>query len=249
MHPARYISAVALLLTTWPALAQAPPKAPPVKPYKAVALVPPNPVTDATFEAMRKQLADVATRKDRAALSKLVVGQGFFWDRENGNGADARKPGLDNLAAALGLNNKDGVGWDLLATFADDPTASASPDHKAALCSPADPAFNAKDLDDLTDATGTDLSEWGYPVVDGVELRAAGQPNAPVVDKLGLYFVHVLPDAITGSPTFLHVALPNGKTGYVSIDAIAPMGNDQICYVKDGGNWKIGGYVGGGEPQ
>jgi hypothetical protein len=30
---------------------------------------------------------------------------------------------------------------------------------------------------------------------------------------------------------------------------IAPVGNDQICYVKDAGNWKIGGYIGGGDPQ
>ena len=37
--------------------------------------------------------------------------------------------------------------------------------------------------------------------------------------------------------------------GIVSIDVIAPFGNDQICYVKDGGSWKIGGYIGGGEPQ
>ena len=43
--------------------------------------------------------------------------------------------------------------------------------------------------------------------------------------------------------------MPSGKTGYVSIDAIAPMGNDQLCYVNEGGSWKIGGYIGGGEPQ
>jgi hypothetical protein len=249
MRPVRFIPVVALLLATLPALAQAPPKTPPIKPYKTVMLVPPSPVTDPAFEAMRKQLADVSERKNHAALTRLVVGQGFFWDRENGNGADARKSGVDNLAAVLGLENKEGVGWDLLATFADDPTASPSPDHKGALCSPADPAFNAKDLDDLTDATDTDLSEWGYPVVDGVEVRSAGQANALVIDKLGLYFVRVLPDAMSASPTFIHVVMPSGKTGYVSIDAIAPMGNDQICYVKEGGAWKIGGYIGGGEPQ
>ena len=44
-------------------------------------------------------------------------------------------------------------------------------------------------------------------------------------------------------------ASPAGKTGYVSVDSIAPIGNDQICYVKDGSGWKIGGYIGGGDAQ
>ena len=44
-------------------------------------------------------------------------------------------------------------------------------------------------------------------------------------------------------------AAVSGKTGYVSIDSIAPIGNDQLCYVMDGGAWKIGGYIGGDEPQ
>jgi len=33
------------------------------------------------------------------------------------------------------------------------------------------------------------------------------------------------------------------------VDSIAPIGNDQICYVKDAGGWKIGGYIGGGDSQ
>ena len=58
---------------------QAPPKAAPVKPYKPLAVTPPGPYTDPGFAAFRKQLGDVAQHKDRAALAKLVVAQGFFW--------------------------------------------------------------------------------------------------------------------------------------------------------------------------
>ena len=47
----------------------------------------------------------------------------------------------------------------------------------------------------------------------------------------------------------LRIVTPAGKAGYVSVDSIAPLGNDQLCYVKDGGGWKIAGYIGGGEPQ
>ncbi len=55
--------------------------------------------------------------------------------------------------------------------------------------------------------------------------------------------------AHTGSAPYLRIVTPSGKAGFVSADAVAPIGNDQICYVKDGGAWKIGGYIGSGEPQ
>jgi len=63
---------------------------PPAKagPYKAVSVTPPQAISDAAFEAFRKQMNEAAQRKDRGALAKLVVGQGFFWLRENGDRAD-----------------------------------------------------------------------------------------------------------------------------------------------------------------
>lgn len=96
-------------------------------PYKPVAVTAPQAPNDAALEALRKQLGEVAQHKDRAALTKLVVGQGFFWIGEKGDRADKRKSGIDNLAAALGLKNKDGAGWDMLASFADDPTGAPLP--------------------------------------------------------------------------------------------------------------------------
>ena len=245
MHPVRCLLVAAFALAALPAAAQNQPP----KPYKPVAITLPKPMSDPAFEALRKQIAEAVEHKDRAALSKLVVSLGFFWDRENGNNADKRKSGIDNLAAALGLDNKGGAGWDMLATFAEDPTASPSPDHKGTMCSPADPGYNSKELNALIETTNTDPSDWGYPVSAGVEVRSAGENGAPVIDKLGLYFVRVLPDSVSASPSYIHVVMPSGKAGYVSIDAIAPMGNDQICYVAERGGWKIGGYIGSGEPQ
>ena len=78
-------------------------------------------------------MSEAAQHKDRAGLAKLVIGGGFFWLRENGDRADKRKSGVDNLAGALGLNNKDGAGWDMLAGFADDPTGSPCPSTKTRL--------------------------------------------------------------------------------------------------------------------
>jgi hypothetical protein len=229
--------------------AQAAPQAAPAKPYKPVAVTLPKPMADTGLEDLRKQIGAAAEKKDRAALAGLVVAKGFFWERENGDGADKTKSGVDNLSAALGLANKDGAGWDMLAGYAEEPTAAPSPQHKGAVCAPADPTFDGPAFDALLKATQTDVGEWGYPVSANIEVHATAQANAPVIDKLALAFVRVMPEASTNAPSYLRIVTPAGKVGFVSIDSIVPIGNDQICYVKEGGVWKIGGYIGGGDGQ
>src|SRR5262249_25760209 len=121
----------------------------PPSPYQPVAISAPAPVSDPTFEAFRKQIADIAQRKDRNALAKLIVAQGFFWDGEKGDKADKRRPGIDNLAKALNLAAKDGSGWETLAGYAMDPTGS-SPQHRTNVtCAPGDPVFDGKALEAL----------------------------------------------------------------------------------------------------
>jgi hypothetical protein len=252
MHATRLIIFFAALLVTGASAAAAPnqPQPPaPAKPYKPVTITRPTPITEESFEILRQQLVTAAKRKNRADLARLVVAQGFFWDRDKGNAADKRKSGVDNLAAALGLAKNDGAGWDLLANFADDPTASPSADHAGAICAPADPAFNGQEFDALLKATQTDANDWGYPVSAGLDVHATPQANAPVIDKLALNFVRVMPEATAAAPSYLRIVTPAGKIGFVTADSIAPLGNDQICYVKDGGGWKVGGYIGSGDQQ
>jgi hypothetical protein len=139
----------------------------------------------------------------------------------------------------------------MIASFADDPTVSPSPNHKGAMCAPGDPSFDRKAFGALLNTTQTDVLDWGYTINDGTEVRATPQASAATVEKLGLQFVRVLADdspyaAVTSS---VKVATPSGQTGYIPADAIAPIGNDQVCYVKSGAEWKIGGYVGTGDPQ
>jgi hypothetical protein len=250
--------AVALISETGVAQAQQPmlpgfkpPPPAPVKPYKPLTVTPPAPLNDATFQAFRQQLADVAAKKDRAELAKMIVAQGFFWLQDK-DVANKSKPGIDNLAKAVDLDAKDGSGWETLTGYAADPTGEELPDHKGVICAPADPTIDPKAFEALGKATQTDPSEWGYPLQDGVEVRSAAKPDASVVEKLGLYLIRVLPDSTPpqdpNAPAFLHVALPDGKTGFVGADSIAPLGGDQMCYTKDGGNWKIAGYMGGNTP-
>jgi hypothetical protein len=224
-----------------------PPPPPPIKPYTPVAAKPPVPYDDASFQAFRKQLLDIAGKRDRAALAKLVVAKGFFWVQDR-DVADPKKPGIDNLAKAVNLDATDGSGWMTIGGLFNDPTAAELPEHKGVMCTPADPTIDPKAFQALGDQTQTDPSEWGYAIKDGVEVHAAAQPNAPVVEKLGLNLTHVLPDSVppTGDgPPFLHVATPSGKTGYVMATELAPLGGDNICYVKDATGWKIAGYLGG----
>lgn len=242
-----FLAAVLAAAGAGPAHAQKQPA--PVAAYKPVAIMLPTDMADPSFSAMRTQLAEAAKRRDAAAVSKFVVGTGFFWERDKTDAASKRRSGFENLSTALGLSSKDSVGWDMLMGYTDDPSASASPRRKGAFCAPAEPGYDVAAFDKLLKATQTEATEWGYAVSNGIDVRTAPGNSTPVVEKLGLHFVRVLPEAKPISPAFQRIVTPSGKTGYVSIDVVAPFGNDQLCYVKESGVWKIGGYIGGGEPQ
>jgi hypothetical protein len=221
----------------------------PASPYKAVAIALPADLNDPALSALRGQITEITKKRDAAAMARLVVSSGFFWQRDNRDTANKRKSGFDNLSAALGLSNKDSAGWDILAGYADDPSISPSPAHKGAVCTPALPSYNIAAFNALLKGTKTIATDWGYPVSAGIDVHATPQANGAVVDKLALTFVRVMPEAKAASATYLRIATPSGKIGYISIDSVVPLGNDQICYIKDSTGWKIAGYIGGGEPR
>jgi hypothetical protein len=229
--------------------AQAPPAPAPINPYKALAITMPTPVNDPSFDAFRKQLADVAQRKDRNALTRLVVTQGFFWEGENGDKADKSKPAIVNLEQAIGpFSGAEASGWDALAQAADDPTLEPLPNRAGVMCGPAGPQIDGQAFEALVKQTGTDPGDWAFPVAPNLEVRSAGQPNAPVIEKLGLHLVRVIVDpppanAPQTPPTFIRVVTPSGRTGFVAVDGISPIGFDQLCYIKDASGWKIAGFA------
>ncbi len=229
-----------------------PPPPPPIKPYQTVPVTPPSALNDPSFTAFRNQLGEAAAHKDRAALAKMVVTQNFFWMQDK-NLADPHRSGIDNLAKATQLDAPDGSGWQILAGFATESSAAESPQQPGVFCAPADPKLDPSALEALAKATQTDPSEWGYPNQNGVEVHAAAQSGSPVIEKLGANLVRVLPDttppANANEPFFLHVATPSGKAGYVDAQSVSPLGGDQICYSKQSGAWKIGGYLGGAVQQ
>ena len=251
LHNIRAIAisaAFAFAMTAVPATAQqgAPQIAPP-KAYTPVAVKPPVPSTDGSFEAFRKQLADVAQKKDRAGLQKLVVAKDFFWESEGGDHADAKASSINNLAKAISLDDKDGAGWEILAAAAQEPTLEADEDHKGVMCGPGSPQIDEQALVALIKGTGTDADEWGFPTSPNMEIRSAARPDAPVLEPLGMNLVRVYPEEnnSTEPATMLRFVAPSGKLGYVPIMGVLPIVSDQLCYIKEAGVWKIAGYAGG----
>ncbi len=122
------------------------------------------------------------------------------------------------------------------------------PDRPNTVCSPAGPEFNPQDLEKLAETTKTDVGDWGFTSSDGIEVRATAAQNSPVIEKLGMQFVRVMPDtAPNASQDFMRIVTPSGKVGFVAAEAINPLGSDQLCFGKDAsGAWKIVGMIGGG---
>jgi hypothetical protein len=234
-----------------------PPMAPP-KPYKPVAVTLPQPYNDPSFEAFRKELGEIAGHKDRAALAGKVVANGFFWMGERGDKANKRKSGIDNLAAAISLDGRNGEGWEILSAAANEATLEPIPDKKGVMCSPAGPVFDQKAAEQTAKATGTQPQDWAFPIKGELDVHAAGQASSPVIEKVGSVLIRVMPEAPpqgggpggNGPPPkpgafLVRIVTPSGKVGYVPDDTIGPLDSDQLCFVKEGAGWKITGYAGG----
>ena len=224
--------------------------APPLGPYKPVPITLPTPIADPSFDAFRKQLAEIAQKKDRAALAELVAA-GFFWMPADSDLADKSKSPIDNLAKAIGLDGANATGWDTLAAYAAEPSTMPDSQRDNVFCAPAEAAFDDNAADELATATQTDASDWVFPVRDDIEVRADAKRDAEVIDKLGLYLVRVLPD---DSPlnavlaAFVKVLTPSGKIGFVAAETVLPIGGEKLCYLKEETGWKIAGFL-GGEPS
>lgn len=221
------------------------------KPYKPVAIELPQPVKDPSFAAFRKQIADIAKRKDRAALAKHVAAD-FSWMTDDGKDVSLKgRPGIENLSRALYLDNPETEGWEILAAFAAEPTADPSPERKGMICAPGEPKFDGAAVTELGNATGTTSAFWYYPNKAGVDVRDGAAPGSKVIGKLGMHLVWVHPDESPAAAVYtdsVRIVLPSGQFGYVAADALVPLPGDLLCYVKDGNAWRIAGFVGGLPP-
>jgi hypothetical protein len=256
MRPMALVLA-ALLLACDLAQAQTrgPAQRPPAyKPYVPVAVDIAQPPSDPSFAAFRKQLAGIAKRRVFAELAAAVIARGFFWDRDFAGGFDPSKSGVENLASAIGLEAGGGAGWRRLAGFAAEPAATPIPVRVGVICGPPSPTYDETELDRLIETTKTEANAWAHPRSAGMLVRAAPRVGSPVMETLGLHFVHVLGyeaaenDVEPQRTAWARVATPGGKAGFVAPDALRSLSAEQLCYVKDViGRWRITGYIGRGD--
>ena len=238
-------------LAAMPAMAQ--PMSLPPKPYTPVAITLPAVSDDASFATFQAKLAAVAKRRVYAELAQLVQAQGFFWDRDFGHGFDPRKPGVDNFAAAIQLEHRNGSGWDLLAAMAAEAAVDPLDSRPGVVCAPARPAYDGVALTQLLNKTYTGVIDWAYPRAAETPIRAVPQPAAAVIGTLGLNFVRLLsfegPDSepAPGRTQWARVAAPDGALGFVAPNSLLSLTTERICYIKDPiGGWRIAGYIAGG---
>jgi hypothetical protein len=246
------VTVLAATLAGAPALAQQRAAAP--KPYPTVAVQLPQPIEDANFEAFRSELAGVAKARIYVELERLVTMQGFFWDRDFGGGFDIKRPAVDNLAAAIGLERRNGAGWAVLAHFASESTAAPFTGRPGIICAPGEARYDEVDFNRLLDATRSEGVDWAAPRADKTPVHRSARSNAGVVETLGLVLVRILgyltqdkqPDAIRAA--WIRIVTPAGKIGFVAPGSLTPLIAERLCYGKDGfGRWRIAGYVGGGD--
>jgi hypothetical protein len=247
----RFLLATAAFLLGAPALAQMPPQ-PPIS-YAPVAIALPAASADPSFAAFRKTIAAAAKTRIYAELEGLVQPQGFFWDRDFGQGYDPRKPPVDNLAAAIELERRNGMGWDRLAKLAEEQSIEPLDSRPGVVCAPARPGYDALEFSRLLEATYTRDMEWAYPMADGTPVQAAPRTGAAAIGTLALHFVRLLgfeaadSEAGTSRNQWARVMLPDGTTGYVAPGSLSSLSVDRLCYVKDlVVGWRIAGYIAGG---
>ena len=215
-------------------------------PYKLVPITLTSFLNDPSFDAFRQELAQIAQKKDRAGLARMVAAS-FFWIPEDSDIADKNLSPVDNLVKALGLD--DATGWESLAVYADERTAAADPQRNGVFCAPADAIYEQKAADDLFDETHTEAADWGFPVREGIEVRADAKTDAAVIDRLGLNLVRMVSDSSVGpGGPFVKVLTPLGNLGFAPADSVLPLPGEQLCYVKEADAWKIAGFFGGESP-
>ena len=245
MRGLRLISACAAVLIMGAAAAQKrAPQPAPAAPYKAVTVTLPKPMADRPPSTpCASSSPTAAQRRDRAAhgapggRARLLLAP-----RECRNAADRRKSGVDNLAAAHRPRTiPTAAGWDILAGVwptTPPPRPRRLARRRGAARRPS-PAYDRKALDAIcSTATDTDPAAVGLPGVGRHRRCARCRRRRRGRSSTGsaCYLVRIVPDVRHCFDPASYIAHRHaGRQDRLRLRStpIAPIGNDQICYVRD----------------
>jgi hypothetical protein len=249
-HALPHAAILAAMLAITPAAGET--RAPPVRPYAPVAVSLPAASDDTTFVTFRAALAATAKGRIYAELGRLVMTE-FFWDRDFSGRYDPRRPAVDNLAAALRLEHRDGSGWDALAAFAAETALEPMHARPGVVCAPPQPRFDAVAFARLLDDSNTGHIDWAYPAADNTAVRMAPEPAAAPLGTLRLHFVRLLgfvgsdSEPAPGRSQWARIAMPDAGIGFVAPGSLRSPSAERLCYIKDlVTGWRIAGFVAGG---
>ena len=214
---------------------------------------------DPALDAARKKFAEAVAAKNIDAIVPLVA-PNFEW---TAGGArvdefDAKRDAAHNLRVAFGFRapGRDADGqtdigpqWELLEHFTRDQVLTQEPGSPfvcgSTTAKPADLAALEEALNRVDEQD--ELSEWVY-FTGELTLTASptgGNPVAKMANS-AMPIVSVHPARPEGaksaeSPVTTHfeLLLPNGRTGWVSVDKVRPLFVDRLCFSKTGNDWKI----------
>jgi hypothetical protein len=213
---------------------------------------PANFVNDPSLTVFRARLGEIARARDLKGL-KGVVGGNFFWEHDFGGGYDPKASAVQNLIAALSLDDAKlseeyrGSGWRRLEAIVASPMFVSGKhggddggSKTVAACGPTAPSYNS-------DAIPDELV-WGY-VLDRATIYAKPAASGSGIATLENEAVEVLEpaDAEIGHADFAKVKLPSGQPGFVEGRLLHSFLGEEICLAKRGGTWRIVGYIGGGD--
>jgi hypothetical protein len=222
--------------------------------YERLGIKPAGPVLeDNSFEAFRTRGLAMAQAQDWAGLQTLL-GPSFFWDRDFGGAYDPAATPAANFASAFSVSadsSEEGreQGWQALQSIFE--LQGAVEHGEDNFCLPGEWA-----VDD--EAAATEVAERGggvWPFDLGVVTRRdvpvyADPASDKTVGTLSEEAVRILAsgdDTSDGSGDRIRVALASGAEGFVSAGEIDGLVDPRLCFAKVDGEWRISGYVGGGD--
>jgi hypothetical protein len=208
---------------------------------------------DSSFESFRTRGLEMVRAQDWPGLQTLL-GPGFFWDRDFGGAYDPAATPAANFARAFSLapdSSEEGreQGWQELQSIFE--FAGAVEHRDANFCLPGE--WIVEDEARAAEVAERDGGAWPFDLGvvrgRGVPVYADGASDETIA-TLSEEAVRVLPDAENTREDMgarIRVALPSGAEGFVRSSEVASLVDPRLCFAKIDGEWRISGYVGGGD--
>lgn len=205
---------------------------------------------DDTLLSFISEIDDLAEKKD---LSKLLerVDTRFSISSDFGGIYRSEQSYEQNFIDIFSLDDSKlrhefrGTGWAMLKTLLRE---SSFQKVDGRVCSPANVLPVKHNLPDEF------WLSWGYVAGEDVFVRSAPNLQAVPIDSLSYEVVEPVEGVqgdrvkgLNGLGLWIKVKTPRGKQGYMYSTYFDDFLKAQICYKQVSGQWKIIGYVGGGD--